>query len=267
MRSARVSTRWRSGPTFTACPDSRPPSRSRSWPRRRRRAPPHSVHLLYDGQPCMSVSETIAPRRMLSLDADVLRIAQKVRDVGRALDERYLDKSELIRMLLVTLVAGEHMLIVGPPGTAKSALVRHLARLVDARYFEYLLTRFSEPNELFGPVDIKAFREGSYVRRIDAMLPEAEIVFLDEIFKSNSAILNALLSILNERRFFTGSQSIKVPLSSLYGATNEVPNDDALGAVFDRFLVRASSDNLDSFHFHGLVDRGIQGEIAALEGS
>src|SRR4051794_8409313 len=214
----------------------------------------------------MSVTEPIPPRRMLSLDADVLRIAQKVRDVGRALDERYLDKSELIRMLLVTLVAGEHMLIVGPPGTAKSALVRHLARLVDARYFEYLLTRFSEPNEIFGPVDIKAFREGSYVRRVEAMLPEAEIVFLDEIFKSNSAILNSLLSILNERQFFTGSASIKVPLCSLFGATNEVPNDDALGAIFDRFLVRTLSDNLDSFHFHGLVERGIRSEIADIAG-
>jgi MoxR-like ATPase len=212
----------------------------------------------------MSVSEPVATQRMLSLDADVLRIAQKVREVGRALDERYLDKSELVRMLLVTLVAGEHMLIVGPPGTAKSALVRHLARLIDARYFEYLLTRFSEPNEIFGPIDIKAFREGSYVRRVEAMLPDADIVFLDEIFKSNSAILNSLLSILNERRFFTGSASIQVPLSSLYGATNEIPNDDALGAVFDRFLVRTLSDNLDSFHFHGLIERGLRGEIEGL---
>jgi MoxR-like ATPase len=190
-----------------------------------------------------------------------------LRDVARDLDERFLDKGELVRLMLITLLAGEHMLLVGPPGTAKSALVRHLARLVDARYFEYLLTRFSEPNELFGPVDIKAFREGSFVRRIDAMLPEAEIVFLDEIFKSNSAILNALLSILNERRFFTGSQSLKVPLCSLYGATNEIPNDDALGAIFDRFLVRALSENLDSFHFQGLCDRGIRGEIAELSGA
>jgi MoxR-like ATPase len=202
--------------------------------------------------------------RPAGLDAELLRAAQKVREVGRALDERYLDKSEIVRMLLVTLVAGEHMLIVGPPGTAKSALVRHLARLVDARYFEYLLTRFSEPNEIFGPVDIKAFREGTFVRRVEAMLPDAEIVFLDEIFKSNSAILNALLSILNERRFFTGSATIKVPLCSLFGATNEVPNDDALGAIFDRFLVRTLSDNLDSFHFHGLVERGLRAEAAAL---
>src|SRR6185503_9080611 len=207
----------------------------------------------------MSVSQPAAAR-IVPLDAEVLRVAGKVRDVGRALDARFLDKGELVRLLLVTLVAGEHMLIVGPPGTAKSALVRHLARLVDARYFEYLLTRFSEPHEIFGPVDIKAFREGSYVRRVEAMLPEAEIVFLDEIFKSNSAILNSLLSILNERQFFTGSASIKVPLCSLYGATNEVPNDDALSAIFDRFLVRALSDNLDSFHFHGLVERGLRAE-------
>jgi MoxR-like ATPase len=215
----------------------------------------------------MSVSETVPGRIPSVLDADALRVGHKLREVGRELDQRYLDKSELVRLLLVTLVAGEHMLIVGPPGTAKSALVRHLARLIDARYFEYLLTRFSEPNEIFGPVDIKAFREGTYVRRVEAMLPEAEIVFLDEIFKSNSAILNALLSILNERRFFTGSVSLKVPLCSLFGATNEVPNDDALGAVFDRFLVRALSDNLDSFHFHGLVERGIRGEIAEISGA
>jgi MoxR-like ATPase len=213
----------------------------------------------------MSVSEpTTAARPSPAPDAELLRAAQKVREVARALDERFLDKSEIVRMLLVTLVAGEHMLIVGPPGTAKSALVRHLARLVDARYFEYLLTRFSEPNELFGPVDIKAFREGTFVRRVEAMLPDAEIVFLDEIFKSNSAILNALLSILNERRFFTGSATIKVPLCSLYGATNEVPNDEALGAIFDRFLVRTLSENLDSFHFHGLVERGLRAEVSAL---
>src|SRR6185369_9371646 len=214
-----------------------------------------------------SISETARPRPAVPIDADVLRLAQKLREVGRELDQRYLDKSEVVRMLLITLLAGEHMLIVGPPGTAKSALIRHLARLIDARYFEYLLTRFSEPNEIFGPVDIRAFREGTYVRRVETMLPDADIVFLDEIFKSNSAILNALLSILNERRFFTGSANIRVPLCSLFGATNEIPNDDALAAIFDRFLVRTLSENLDSFHFHGLVERGIQGEIAALEGA
>src|SRR3954452_8979744 len=164
----------------------------------------------------------------LAVEGDLLAVGAKLREVGRVLGKRFLDKEELIRLLLVALIAGEHMLIVGPPGTAKSAIVRHLARLIDARTFEYLLTRFSEPSELFGPVDIKAFRDGVYVRRTEAMLPEADIVFLDEIFKSNSAILNSLLTILNERRFYTGSRAINVPLCSLYGATNEIPNDDAL---------------------------------------
>ena len=196
------------------------------------------------------------------LDGELLRVGAKLREVGRALEQRFLGKEELTRLMLVALAGGAHMLLVGPPGTAKSALVRHLSRLIDARYFEYLLTRFSEPSELFGPVDIKAFREGSYLRRTEAMLPEAEIAFLDEIFKSNSAILNSLLTLLNERRFFTGSRTIKVPLCSLYGATNEIPNDDALSAIFDRFLIRARSENLDSFHFHGLVERGVRAEVA-----
>jgi MoxR-like ATPase len=200
-------------------------------------------------------------------DGELLRIGAKLREVGRALEQRFLGKEELVRLMLIALASGEHMLLVGPPGTAKSALVRYLARLVDARYFEYLLTRFSEPSELFGPVDIKAFREGSYLRRTEAMLPEAEIAFLDEIFKSNSAILNSLLTLLNERRFFTGNRTIKVPLSSLYGATNEIPNDDALSAIFDRFLIRARSDNLDSYHFHGLVERGVRAEIALASGA
>jgi MoxR-like ATPase len=209
----------------------------------------------------MSANEPAA-RLAPALDGELLRVGAKLREAGRALEQRFLGKEELVRLMLVALAGGEHMLLVGPPGTAKSALVRHLARLIDARYFEYLLTRFSEPSELFGPVDIKAFREGSYLRRTEAMLPEAEIAFLDEIFKSNSAILNSLLTLLNERRFFTGSRTVKVPLCSLYGATNEIPNDDALSAIFDRFLIRARSENLDSFHFHGLVERGVRAEIA-----
>jgi MoxR-like ATPase len=144
--------------------------------------------------------------------------------------------------------------------------VRLFAKLVDARYFEYLLTRFTEPNELFGPVDIRAFRDGVYTRRTEAMLPEAEIVFLDEVFKSNSAILNSLLTILNERSFANGAKVMRVPLIAMFGASNEVPNDDNLAAIFDRFLLRVVSDNLDSYHFHNLVSRGIANESAKITG-
>ncbi|MSP58880.1 MAG: AAA family ATPase [Myxococcales bacterium] len=182
------------------------------------------------------------------------------------MEQHFLDKQEIIRLLLISTVAGEHMVLVGPPGTAKSALVRLFARLVDAKYFEYLLTRFTEPNELFGPVDIRAFREGVYTRRTETMLPEAEIVFLDEIFKSNSAILNSLLTIVNERTFSNGSKVMKVPLLSMFGASNEVPNDENLAAIFDRFLIRVASDNLDGYHFHNLVSRGLATETAKITG-
>src|SRR4249920_804929 len=163
------------------------------------------------------------PPSPLSTDT---RLATRFQEAARVMEQHFLDKQEVIRLLLVSVAAGEHMLLVGPPGTAKSALVRTFARLMDARYFEYLLTRFTEPNELFGPVDIAAFREGRYVRRIEGMLPQAEIVFLDEIFKSNSAILNSLLHVINERRFSNGPNVVDVPLISLYAASNEVPNDE-----------------------------------------
>lgn len=177
--------------------------------------------------------------------------------VRRELEQKFLAKEEIIRLMLVAAVAGEHMVLIGPPGTAKSALIRAFARLIDAKYFEYLLTRFSEPNELFGPVDIQSFRTGSYRRVVTNMLPEAEIVFLDEAFKANSAILNSLLTLLNERRFNNGSQVLKVPLISLYAASNEVPSSDNLDAIFDRFLLRVHSDNLDSYHFHELMTKGL----------
>src|SRR6476660_3019646 len=194
------------------------------------------------------------------------RLAARLQEAARVMDQHFLDKQEVVRLMLISVVAGENMLLIGPPGTAKSALVRTFAKLSDARYFEYLLTRFTEPNELFGPVDIRAFREGVYTRRTETMLPEAEIVFLDEIFKSNSAILNSLLTIVNERKFANGSKIQDVPLLSMFGASNEVPNDDNLAAIFDRFLLRVVSDNLDSYHFHNLIAKGIANEAALLTG-
>src|SRR3954471_17085074 len=195
------------------------------------------------------------------LSADT-RLATRFQEAARVMEQHFLDKQEVIRLLLVSVVAGEHMLLVGPPGTAKSAIVRTFARLIDARYFEYLLTRFTEPNELFGPVDIRAFREGTYTRKTETMLPEAEIVFLDEIFKSNSAILNSLLTILNERRFANGSRVLDVPLLSMFGGSHEGPHDDHPQAIFDRFLLRVVSDNLDSDHFHNLIAKGLANEAA-----
>ena len=191
-------------------------------------------------------------------------IPSRLRQVAQELDRQYLGKSEVIRLLLIAIVAREHAVLVGPPGTAKSALLRALSGLLEARYFEYLVTRFTEPNEIFGPVDIAAFREGTYRRRTDGMLPEAEIVFLDEVFKGNSAILNALLTLLNERRYSAGGQSIECPLVSAFGASNEIPTDDSLGALYDRFLLRIRTGNLEAHQFNDLLERGLRHEIARL---
>ena len=190
----------------------------------------------------------------------------RLREVADALDRRFLGKSEEVRLLLIAVVAREHVVLIGPPGTAKSGLLRTLAGLLDARYFEYLLTRFTEPNEIFGPVDIAAFRQGSYRRRTAGMLPEAEVVFLDEVFKSNSAILNSLLTLLNERRYTSGGQVLECPLISVFGASNEVPSDESLAALYDRFLLRIRSDNLDAYHFNELLSVGIEHETRRLRG-
>lgn len=196
-----------------------------------------------------------------------LETAGKLREVARKLEGTFLGKSETVRLMLIAAIAGEHVVLVGPPGTAKSALIRLFSKLVRAEYFEYLLTRFTEPNEIFGPIDIKAFQDGEYKRRMEGMLPNAEIVFLDEVFKANSAILNSLLGVLNERVYTVGGKVHKVPLVSAFAASNEVPNDEDLMAVFDRFLLRIRSENLDSYHFHDLLLRGISHELAKIRGT
>jgi len=201
------------------------------------------------------------------LTVQATQTAQRLQHVARTLEGTFLGKSEVVRLMLIAAIAGEHMVLVGPPGTAKSALVRMFAKLVQASYFEYLLTRFTEPNEIFGPIDIQRFREGQYERRMEGMLPQAEIAFLDEIFKANSAILNSLLSVLNERIYTVGSNRHRVPLISAFGASNEVPNDENLMAVFDRFLLRVHSDNLDSYHFHDLLLKGLDHEISKISGA
>jgi MoxR-like ATPase len=194
-------------------------------------------------------------------------VVQRLRALARALEAQFLGKQETVRLMVLSVLAGEHIALIGPPGTAKSALVRTFARMMDGRYFEYLLTRFTEPNELFGPVDIPAFRQGTYRRRTDGMMPDSEIVFLDEIFKSNSAILNSLLTILNERKFNNGGTVVDVPLLSVFGASNEVPADESLQAIFDRFLLRVRSEHLDAYHFQELVQRGVALELQRFGGA
>ncbi len=154
------------------------------------------------------------------------------------LKEPFVGRDEEVKVVVLTLLSREHCVFIGEPGTAKSALVRRAAELLNARFFKYLLTRFTEPAELFGPLDVKALQEGKYVRISSGKLPEADIAFLDEIFKANSAILNALNTLLQERILYDGYNEVKVPLWSLFGASNEVPDEPELEAFYDRFTIR-----------------------------
>ncbi len=164
---------------------------------------------------------------------------EAVRALGRALAARLVERDDAIEGLLAALVAGQHVLLVGPPGTAKSLLARLVCEsLTGARWFQTLLTRFSTPEELFGPLDLAALEAGRYERLVDGYLPTAHIAFLDEVFKANSAILNALLTLLNERLYHNGGRAHPAPLMTLVAASNELPDDDALMALHDRFLAR-----------------------------
>ena len=179
------------------------------------------------------------------------------------LKTRFVERDEVIDLIALATVAGEHLFLFGPPGTAKSALIRHFALAVDGRYFEYMLTRFSEPNEIFGSVDIARLRDGVVATVTTGMLPEAEFAFLDELFNANSAILNNLLTVLNERVYRRGAETHRLPLLSLFSASNHLPEDDALKALFDRFLLRCHVDNLRREAMPRLLRAGWELERAA----
>ena len=187
----------------------------------------------------------------------MLELGQRLtREVLVPMKRDFVGKDEVIDLLGVCLVAGENLFILGPPGTAKSALVHSLGRRLGGGTFDYLLTRFTEPSELFGPFDIRRLREGELVTNTEGMLPEASMVFLDELLNANSAILNSLLTALNERVFRRGRETRALRALLFVGASNHLPEDDALHALFDRFLLRVHCGPVPSERLGEVLEAG-----------
>lgn len=182
--------------------------------------------------------------------------ASRLRDAIRSASQGLVEREALVELVVLAAVAGEHVLVIGPPGTAKSEAVRRIARALGGRYFEYLLGRFTEPAELFGPIDLRRLREGEVVTETRGMLPEAELAFLDEVFLGSTAILNTLLGLLNERRYRRGHTDMACPLRICVGASNAIPDDPALAALSDRFLVRVFVESLPDSRLEELLEGG-----------
>jgi MoxR-like ATPase len=189
------------------------------------------------------------PSRVRLAPLNELRIALSDLFVGRDFE---------IDAIIVSLISGEPAILVGPPGTAKTAMVEALAKLVNARYFYYLLTRFTEPDELLGPLDIRALREGVYARVTAGRLPEAEIAFLDEVFKASSAIRNTLLDIILYKRFLNNGTYVKLPLLTLYTASNEVSTDAEDQAFYDRLTIRCFVKYIEPTLWEELLVKGVR---------
>ena len=177
------------------------------------------------------------------------------------LNTLFVARGQAIDAVLAGLVSGEPTILIGPPGTAKTKLVEVMASAINARYFYYLLTKFTEPDELLGPLDIRALREGRYVRITKGRLPEAEIVFLDEVFKASSAIRNVLLDIMLNKRYFNGGDYRKLPMVAMYSASNEVSYDVEDAAFYDRFVIRAFLDYVPSHEVADLIMKGVKLEF------
>lgn len=186
------------------------------------------------------------------------------------LAEVFVEREQAIDAVLAGLASGEPVILVAPPGTAKTQLVEALASMVGARYFYYLLTRFTEPDELLGPIDINALRQGRYERITRGRLPEAEIVFLDEVFKGSSAVRNLLLDIILHKRVMVGTGYQSIPMLAFYTASNEVSSDAEDQGFYDRLTIRSFYGYVSIDRWPDLLEKGgrllLEGPREALAG-
>lgn len=177
----------------------------------------------------------------------------------------FVEREEAVTGVLAGLLTGYPTFLLGEPGTAKTMMIDSLSRMLNAKYFYYLLTRFTEPDEIVGTIDINALRQGRYVRITRNKLPEAEIVFLDEIFKASSSIRNILLDIILNKRFYDGEKYIKVDNVAMYTASNEISNDEEDWAFYDRLVIRINVKPVGMDSWEELIVRGLSFDLNSID--